>query len=181
MGMWKRLNTKKLLEHPRLDVVEDDVLLPSGETIQYLRFSKDSDGTSIICIKDGKILIEKEYSYPPDAWQYQFPGGAVDPNEDPEQTIWRELREETGFVAKDVEALGFFYLNNRRSAAKLHVFTTQEPTKEATTALEAEEDISVQWVTPAELEQMIRDGKMTSFSLLSSWSLYKARYGHLLS
>lgn len=37
---WKCVKSKVVFDHPRLKVLEDDVLLPSGETISYLRFAE---------------------------------------------------------------------------------------------------------------------------------------------
>lgn len=34
--MWKKISSKVLLEHPRLTVVEDTVLLPNGTEVNYL-------------------------------------------------------------------------------------------------------------------------------------------------
>jgi ADP-ribose pyrophosphatase YjhB (NUDIX family) len=71
--------------------------------------------------EDGKILLQKEYSYPPNETLYQFPGGAIEKNETPEKAAIRELAEEAKLKG-ELEYLGWFYVENRRTKAMLHVF-----------------------------------------------------------
>jgi 8-oxo-dGTP pyrophosphatase MutT (NUDIX family) len=49
---------------------------------------------ALILNKENKILIIQKNSYTPDQWD--FPGGGIDGNEKPEETILRELSEELG-------------------------------------------------------------------------------------
>ena len=47
---------------------------------------------AVVCHSDGKLLIGKRQGL--DAWQ--LPQGGMDPGEDPEQAVRRELQEEVG-------------------------------------------------------------------------------------
>lgn len=173
--MWTRTKTRKLFTHPRLQIVEDDVKLPSGEMIQYLRFENTTDGVCIICVKGGKVLVQQEYSYPPDAILYQFPGGAIEKGEKPIEAARREVFEESGFKTSNLKDLGFFYLNNRRDKAKMYVFLATEGEEMTETYQDKEESITSEWMPVGTLQEMIAQGKMTNFSLLASWALYRAK------
>lgn len=62
--MWKKLSTKTILDHPRLKVVEDEVELPNGEKIDYLRFDQTGSAPTVITInKENRFLVIKEYFY----------------------------------------------------------------------------------------------------------------------
>ena len=52
ISMWKRLKTTVLYKHPRLTLVEDDIQLPNGRVVQYLKFADGLDAVTIICIKN---------------------------------------------------------------------------------------------------------------------------------
>jgi len=92
---WKTLDTKQLLKHPRITIHEDDVELPNGNKTTYVHFGEAHDAAMVIAIdSDGKILLEKEYSYPPDEILLQLPGGGIHKNETPAQAAGRELAEE---------------------------------------------------------------------------------------
>ncbi len=56
----------------------------------------------ILCHPDGRLFWARRIGE--DAWQ--FPQGGIQYNESPEQALYRELEEEVGLKAGDVELLG---------------------------------------------------------------------------
>lgn len=66
--------------------------------------------------------MEQEYRYPINQWIYDLPGGAGSVDEEPEQAARRELEEELGLVAEDLQPLHTFYVNPGRSAWPVHLF-----------------------------------------------------------
>lgn len=172
--MWQRIKTHTLLRHPRLQVFEDDIKLPTGEIIQYLRFAS-TNGVCIICIQGDEVLVQQEYSYPPDAILYQFPGGAIEIDETPEQAAEREVLEESGYKADSLTQLGFFYTNNRRDSAKMFVFLAENGTSGLKTNQDKEEEITSEWIKISDLQHMITEGGITNFSMLASWALFQNR------
>jgi ADP-ribose pyrophosphatase YjhB (NUDIX family) len=66
--------------------------------------------------EDGRILLIKE-NYDRERWG--FPGGAVEPGEAPEETVVREVREETGVEVRVGERVGSYALANSRLTAHL--------------------------------------------------------------
>lgn len=119
---WKKLSSNILLKHPRLTVIEDEVELPTGHKTSYVYIDEVPGAVMIIAKrKDGKLLLQREYSYPPNKWLYQFPGGAIENNEDTKQSALRELAEEAGLQG-NLEELGSFYVNNRRMKHKFLYF-----------------------------------------------------------
>ena len=112
---WRRLSSRVVFTHPRIVLAEDKVELPNGKRSLYLRqVYQGKGGVIIICQNGGKVLIQREYSYPVDDILYQFPGGKIEEGETPEQAAQREL-------AEDFQQIGWFYADNRRTSAKLYV------------------------------------------------------------
>ncbi len=171
---WKKLSTRQLLDHARLKVYEDEVMLPNGHRTQYLHFGSNQNAAMVIAIDDdGRVFVQKEYSYPPDEWLYQFPGGAIEDDETPEQGALREFAEEGGMTG-ELEPLGSFYLDNRRRASTSYVFIAR--TLKATQAVkDAEEVFEDFWFTESEIDTMIGVGEITNCTLLAGWALYKNR------
>jgi 8-oxo-dGTP pyrophosphatase MutT (NUDIX family) len=173
---WKRINSKKVFEHPRLTVLEDEVELPNGRKVPYLRFSSGGKGVTVICIRDDSILLQREYSYPPDEVLYQFPGGKIEFNETVVEAAKRELTEESNLDVTDVKELGWYYTNNRRSDAKMHVVVARGITDSiALREGDAEEKIISEWIPIAQFESMIRSCRIVNFSVLSAWGLLKTQ------
>ncbi|HSW81601.1 MAG TPA: NUDIX hydrolase [Candidatus Saccharimonas sp.] len=172
--MWKKLYTKVLLRHSRLTVVEDDVELPNGRQIKYLRFVNSGDAAMVICIKDNSLLVQREYSYPAAKDLYQFPGGHIEAGESPSQAATRELLEESNLNANSITKLGEFYTNNRRSNATMHVFIVQKATPDKSTP-DAEEFIESIWLPITEFNTLIASGDITNSTMLAAWALYQNR------
>lgn len=174
--MWKILNTKKIFEHSRVTLVEDDVLLPSGHETKYLKFEYEQNGVTVIAKNPkGEILISKQYSHPMQKTLWQFPGGGVSLDESPEIGASRELVEETEYRAKKLSFLGDYYMNVRRSTQKMFVYLATDIIEDTTLEKEIEEaDIENFWLTENKIDQMIVDNKIDNNHILSSWALYKA-------
>ncbi len=171
--MWKTVSSKEIFNHPRLTLIEDEIILPNGHKISYLRFKDDgSCAVTIIAKKDGKILIQREYSYPPNQQLFQFPGGAVPANEKPEEGANRELMEEMGYRANKLELLGSYLMNNRRSTQKMYVFLASDLIKESLEQ-DVEEKIESFWFSEDEIARMIKNGKIINVHSLASWCVYK--------
>lgn len=64
--------------------------------------------TAIIPFPDDKILLIKR-STPPFIGYWALPGGRVDPGETVEQTIVREVKEETGLDVAVVQKIGEYH------------------------------------------------------------------------
>ena len=173
--MWKKISSKKLFTHPRITLVEDEVGLPSGKTTQYLRFENTGTGAMVIAQRnDGKILVQKEYSYPVDEKLYQFPGGGVEQGESLKVGAARELAEEGGYKANLMKELGWFYVNNRRTDSKIHTFFASD-LSEHKLPHDDEEEFESFWFTESEIDELIKNGGVTNYSLLAGWALYKAK------
>lgn len=174
MQKWKTLSSKTILNHPRLTIIEDEIILPNGKQSTYLKF-KDLNAVTIICKgKDGKILLSKEYSYPPDDFMFQFPGGGINEGEDVQVAAKRELAEETDYIAKKLTLLGKYLINNRRSNSFMYVFLAEDISIEKTQGDE-EEDIESYWFSEDKINQMIGDGEIINCHTLASWSIYNNR------
>lgn len=171
--MWKTVSSKEIFNHPRLTLVEDEIILPNGHQISYLK-DKDNGGcaVTIIAKKDDKILIQREYSYPPNQKLFQFPGGAVPADEKPEIGANRELMEEMGLRANKLELLGSYLINNRRSKMKMYVYVATDLVEKSLDA-DPEEDIESFWFFEDEIARMIKNGDIINVHTLASWSLYK--------
>jgi len=171
---WKKLSTKKLLDHPRMQVYEDDIELPSGKKTKYIYVKGHPDAAMVIPIDaDGKILVQKEFSYPPNEWLFQFPGGAQDNGESLKETAIRELAEEAG-VEGTLHQLGWMYTDNRRKNAKFYVFvaTNTVAIKNLVARKDDEEVFEDYWFTPGEIDDLIKKGDINNYSMLAGWAFF---------
>ena len=170
---WKRLSTETLLKHPRITIVEDDVLLPTGTRTKYVRFEGLNDYVTVIAIHDNKIAMIREYSYPHNEWLYQFPEGVIDTGESPEEGASRELLEETGFPAEHIKKIGVNYDQHRRNTTVDHIFIATGINEGIKAAGDEEEHgTQTHWFTLEEVKGMLRNGKIVQKNAQAALALY---------
>jgi len=172
---WKKISRKILFKNNRITLVEDKVKLPDSDKVPYLLYGLGEKSVTTICIRNDQILLQKEYSYPPNEIIYQFPGGKVQKNEPIIKAAKRELLEESKLEASNLHEIGWYYVNNRRSDAKMHVVVAECFTKNNNLDGDLEENIISQWIPIAKFEKMIKKGQIVNYSILASWALYKAK------
>ena len=168
--MYKKISTKKLFEHPRLVVEEDEVELESGKKIDYLRYGYGGDGVVLIAKNEkGEILFNREYSYVPNRVLLQLPMGKIEDGESPEVAGNRELQEETGRKANKIEVKGFYFQNHRRSNNKGIVLLATDLAESKLKGEAEEEGIeSNVWIPSEQINSLIASGDIVDADTLSS-------------
>lgn len=174
---WKFISRKELLDHPRLKIVEDVVEMADGVRSTYVRRAPSADKSiAVIALNDkGELYVGREYSYPPDEVMYQLPGGAVKREEELEVAANRELSEEAGYVAKNVEIIGSYYVDNRRSDVRQHVAVCTD-LSERSLPQDAEEFIEGEWMNFARVHELVVAGEITSMHMLAALQLFDIKH-----
>lgn len=88
-----------------LEVREDQVRLPDGHIAGREYVVHPGAAVILPIFDDGSILLEHQYRYPLRQHFIELPAGKFEPGEPPLETAKRELREETGYVAREWQRL----------------------------------------------------------------------------
>lgn len=171
---WTHSRRKMLLEHPRMTLVEDIVDLPDGTTMPYVRMAPSTKhSVAVIAINnEGKMLVQREYSYPPDEIMWQLPGGGAEKNEDIITAATRELSEESGYTAKNAKVIGYFFTANRLTDQKQYVVVCTDLVERKAKADQGE-FIETHWLTKKEIDEKIAKGEITNINFLACLHLYE--------
>lgn len=88
-----------------LDVWSDEVRLPNGKTSvrEYIRHP--GAVVMIPSLPNGRVVLIRQYRYAVGQAEIELPAGKIDPGESVEETVRRELQEETGFRAGKITRL----------------------------------------------------------------------------
>ncbi len=100
----------------------DRIQLPDGRlsTLDILEH-----GGAVVIVPQtamGDFLMIRQYRHAAQTMLLEFPAGTLEPGEDPLVCAQRELREETGYSAKNFVKIGGFYLAPGYSTEYLHVY-----------------------------------------------------------
>lgn len=82
-----------------------------------------TDGVVIVPVhRDGRVVMLREYCAGSDSYILSLPGGSVKPGCNLEEDALRELREETGFSARELLKLRFAFTHPATSTRRSHTF-----------------------------------------------------------
>ncbi len=125
-------------------------------------------------LPDGRLVLVRQYRFALQGRLLEFPAGTVERDEDPADTIRREIEEETGYRAGKWEKLGEFALAPGYSDELIYAFLAQDlEALETPPDQDEDEDIEVVLMTPTELEQAILAGEPIDSKSISSFLLAK--------
>jgi len=104
--------------------------------------------TAAVIEKDGKILIAQRKAGDRFSRLWEFPGGKLEPGENPEQCLRRELREELGVEARVEDFLGSFPFASPYLAIELLAYRVSI----VGGRLAPNDHEELRWVSPADLK-----------------------------
>lgn len=90
-----------VLQGSFLHVVRDTVHLPSGQEATREFVLHPGAVMVIALLDDGQVVLERQYRHPMQAVMTEFPAGKLDAGEPGLVCAQRELREETGYSARE--------------------------------------------------------------------------------
>src|SRR5215210_6985869 len=126
---WKVNSVKKAYSSELIEIYEDTLDLEGQEKI-YVRGIRKDYSTIVPFISKHEILMIKSYRHLVDSIQLEVPSGYIDEGETPKEAAIRELREETGYTAKDMISIGHYTLDYSMFEQKGNLFIAYGMTKE---------------------------------------------------
>jgi ADP-ribose pyrophosphatase len=146
--------------------------LPNGAEGEWECIRHPGGALCIPVTADGRLVLVQQYRFAVQGRLLEFPAGTVEHDEDPFQTIQREIEEETGYRAHQWQRLGQFFLAPGYSDEVIYAFLAQDLEKLTTPQqLDEDEDIETILMTPHELELAILNGEPVDSKSISSFFL----------
>ena len=153
----RRIYTGKVLN---LDI--DRVRFPDG-SVGELEMIRHSGASAVVPFlsepagADPQLLLIRQYRYAANGFLYELPAGRLDPGEAPVDCARRELREETGCSAEQLDFLYTMYTTPGFTDERIHLFMASGLTH-GETGHEADEFLTLETVPLSHALEMIRDG-----------------------
>ena len=120
---YKIVKRKIVFDSPKIRVVTSEIKLPNGVVANWYHITGDEIVAAVVVDDAQNIYLAREWRVAVEDFIYSLPAGATKANTEKErkQEINRELQEEIGFKAKNIEKLVEVYSNSHNNR-KLHVY-----------------------------------------------------------
>jgi len=143
---------------PWMALIEKQVKLIPEKNAELFYCITQAPYVSILAqTPDGRIPLVRQFRPCVEEYTWEFPGGTLDAGETAEVAARRELLEEAGLNVLKIKYLGNFYPDTGRLQIDSHAFYAK--TTDVNEAFVPEKGMTVKYVTPKTLRQMILTGE----------------------
>ena len=134
-------------------------------------------GAVVVPVKDdGKIILVKQFRYPFQKTLIELPAGKLDKGEDPLICATRELEEETGYKAKEINKLGEIYTAPGYCTEILHIYMAKGLTSGNHNREEGEHGMEILELSVDEIEKMIAEGEIKDAKTITGLYFLKSNH-----
>ncbi len=123
---FETLSSKKLYQGKVFNLHQEQVRMPNGKTAQLDIIKHPPSVTVLPLDEEGYIWFIRQYRHAAGVEILELPAGVVESGEAPETCARREIREETGMSAAEIQLLGEFYLVPGYSSEYMYVYLVKE-------------------------------------------------------
>ena len=171
---WQVLADTSLISHRWLEVREQRVRLANGHEIERFHLINGPDWAAVLCLTAKRqVVMVRQYRHGFGGTSLELPAGVIEAGEAPIDAARRELREESGFEAREMSPLLTGSPEPARSKTLAHFFVARGAQRVAELALDHSEELEVLLVPASELSELMDQGHIVHAAhiaaILSAW------------
>lgn len=156
----KTISSQRIYEGAILNLRKDKVHVKDGKT-SYREIVEHNGGVALAALTDdGKLVLVKQFRKAAEKVVLEVPAGKIEKNEDDYAlAAMRELKEETGYTAQNLELLSSFYSSIGYSTEMIHLYFATGLTP-GETDFDDNEAIEIVEYDIEDLKEMIATGEI---------------------
>lgn len=167
----KKLSSETKYDGRILKLEVDKIELPDGKN-STRECVRHHGGAAVLLVKNGKVLLVKQYRYVYGKAIYEIPAGKLNDGEDAQSAAARELEEEAGYRAKLVRMLDI-YPSPGYTDEIIHVYFAKEY-EFVGQKLDEGEFLNCEFIELQKVVQMIQEGEICDSKTVAA--VYKYLY-----
>lgn len=136
------------------------VKLPNGKESKREVILHSGAAAVVPLLPDGQVILIRQFRKPFNQVIWEIPAGTLEPNEDPQNTAYRELQEEIGYAPENLVKLGGISVAPGYTSEFIHIYLA-EKIKKAELDGDVDEFIDAYIMPFAEALDMVYSGEIT--------------------
>ena len=175
MPPWDIISRQTVYDSDWIRIHKLDIALPDGGVGKgWHLIDYPLEAAGIVPIgDDGRILMFRQYRFTTGQESWETPGGRFEPGETGLEAAHRELREETGYVAGQMDFVGRFFPSCGSSNQVFNVFVARGLSK-VSEETDPNEAMEFRWFTRQEIRGMIGRNEIVEGMALTAllWAVF---------
>lgn len=168
----KTVSSEMIYKGAILNLRRDEVLVKDGSHSYREIIEHNGGAVAVALTKDNEVILIKQFRKPMEKDMIELPAGKIEVGEDPKETIVRELKEETGYTAKNIKLMAEFNPSVGYTSETLYIYLATDLTA-GETEFDEHEAIDMYKVPLDEAIKMVIDGKITDGKTIAGLLLTK--------
>jgi len=161
------VESKTVYEGRILNLRVDTVRLPNGR----LTTREIAEHSSTICVvpidNENNVLLVRQYRKPAEAQLLEVPAGGIEPGENVEDAVLRELQEEISFTSDSLRRLSSFWVSPGWCTEYMHAYLATD-LRPSNLSADEDENISVERVPLESIPGLIEQGEIQDAKSIAS-------------
>ena len=166
----KTVRKNYIYEGKILTLRNDDAELPDGRPCKR-EIIEHSGGACVLYVEEEKVLFVKQYRYAYGESIYEIPAGKLEQGENPILAAARELEEEAGIKAKELQLLYVVYPTPGYTNEKIYIYQAIGGEKVAS-HLDDGEFLDVEYISLSKVKEMMQKGEIKDGKTLIALQAY---------
>ncbi|SDL64096.1 ADP-ribose pyrophosphatase YjhB, NUDIX family [Lentzea albidocapillata subsp. violacea] len=158
---WVVHGERSLYESRWVELLLSDVELPDGSRFEH-HLIKIAPSVAVAVVDErDRVLMLWRHRFTTDTWNWELPGGAVEPGETLEQAGVRETVEETGWEPSGLATLAYVQPITGISNAEQHVFEARAA-RRVGSPVDSHESDGMRWIPLADMSGLITERRIVA-------------------